>query len=90
MHYLEYEEIKEDCRKKNVSPEGLLEEKVKPLEKILSKSHGELVSAITRDYESSYGMNLLQYSLRENLYAGITMKINLKEFFSKRKEMFGL
>lgn len=68
----EFEELKEICGKRRITPEKLLEEKFAPLQDKISKSQGELVGALTRCYEQrSFGMVPPHYSLRKNLYAGV-------------------
>jgi len=65
------EELRKICEEKKVNIEKLLEEKVAPLQERISKSQGELIGALTRNYEQcSHGMPVY-YSLRKTLCTGI-------------------
>ncbi len=68
----EFDELKRICEDRKVTPEQLLEERVAPLQERISKSQGELIGALTRDYEQcSHGMTPVYYALRETLYTGL-------------------
>jgi hypothetical protein len=68
----EFEKLKSICEERKITPEKLLEEKFAPLQKKISKSQGELIVALTRDYKQySHGMTPIHYFLNETLYAGI-------------------
>ncbi|MFH1503128.1 MAG: hypothetical protein ABIE36_00525 [Candidatus Diapherotrites archaeon] len=72
INNVEFEELKRICEEKKISPEQLLEEKVAPLQERILKSQGEVIGALTRDYEQcSHGMTPVHYSLRETLYTGL-------------------
>lgn len=83
----EFEELKRICEERKITPEKLLEEKVAPIQDKISKFPGELICAITRDYEQgSHGVTPVHYSLGETLYAGI---ITPNTGFPIGKELFG-
>lgn len=69
----ELEEIRYICNERKIMPEDLLEERIAPLQENISKSNGELICALMRNYESS-SCSPDRYSLRETLYAGIITK----------------
>jgi len=84
----EFQELMGICNERNITPEKLLEEKVAPLQELISKSQGELIGALTRGYEQcSHGMSSIHYGLGEILYAGI---ITSKTRFPSKKDSVGL
>src|SRR3989338_5700142 len=69
---VEIDELKRICEERKVTLEQLLEERVAPLQERISNSQGELVGALTRNYEKDFhDMIPVHYSLRETLYAGV-------------------
>jgi len=85
---VEFDKLKRICEEKKVTPEQLLEERVAPLQERISKSQGELVGALTRDYEQcSHGMTPIHYALRETLYTGI---ITQETRFPIKGDSFGV
>ena len=69
---VEFDKLKRICEDRKITPEQLLEERIAPLQERISKSQGELVGALTRDYKPcSHGMTPVYYSLRETLYTGV-------------------
>ena len=72
MSDAEFGALRKICEERKITPEKILEEKVAPLQEKISKSQGELIGALTRDYEQcSYGMTPVHYSLKETLYTGL-------------------
>ncbi len=68
----ELEEIKRICKERRIKPEQLLEEMIAPLKERISNSPGELIGALTRNYERcSHGITPAHYALRETLYMGL-------------------
>lgn len=82
----ELEELKKVCEDKKITIDQLLEEKVTPLYKKISSSQGELIGALTRNYEQcSHGMIPVHYSLKEILYTGL---ITPETKFPKKEDLF--
>lgn len=85
---VEFEELKKIYEERKVTPEQLLEERVAPLQERISKSQGELIGALTRDYKQcSHGMTHVHYSLRKTLYTGL---ITPKTRFPIKGDSFGV
>jgi len=84
----EFDELKKICEDRKITPEQLLEERVAPLQKKISGSQGELVGALTRDYnQCSHGMTPVHYASRETIYTGI---ITPETRFPIRGDSFGV
>lgn len=68
----EFRELVQICRERGVTPEQLLEEKVAPWQERISRSPGELIAALTRDFKQcSYGGTPVHYTLSETLHTGL-------------------
>ncbi len=68
----EFLELQNLMDKEGKDLEKILEEKLAPLNEKISKSHGQLIGAVTRDYQTrGCGMRHVTYDLDENFYAGI-------------------
>ncbi|MBS3099872.1 hypothetical protein J4463_01505 [Candidatus Pacearchaeota archaeon] len=67
----EYEEIKGIYKQRQISAEKLLEEKVMPLQKRVSRFSGELIAVLTRDYEQISTCTPASYGIKEEVYIGI-------------------
>lgn len=82
----ELNELQSICKNKKVNIEQLLEETVAPLQKKISKSQGQLIGALTRNYEQcSHGMTPVDYTLKETLYTGI---ISPETKFPQTEDLF--
>ncbi len=83
----EFDELMGICKDRKIRPEQLLEERILPLQEKISNSQGELIGAITRNYERCpHGMNLSYHVSRETLYAGV---ITSETKFPRKAGSFG-
>lgn len=69
---VEIDELRRICEERKITPEQILEERVALLQEKILNSQGELIGAVTRDYEQrSYDRTSVHYSLEEVLYIGL-------------------
>ncbi len=91
MDYAELNELKKIGEERKMTPEKLLEEKVAPFQNKISKSQGELIGALTRDYHQlgcGCHQGGINYSLIETLYTGFILP-ETKFSFSGDKFILG-